>query len=291
MKTFRALILPAFSLVLCGCHGMNHVTTQTPAAPSLVWSDEFNGAANTPPDPTHWAYDDIHAGSSNHELEIYCGQPGAAQSGDCANYLQNAHLDGNGNLVITAVKMPDGQWTSGRLLTQGKFTFTYGRAEARIKLPFGAGIWPAFWMLGDNISSVGWPACGEADMMENVPQLGPSTIRSSLHGSGYSGGNSLHGDFNFPTGQRTDTDYHVYGILWSPNSVQYYVDDSTHPFVTLTPANLPSGATWAFNNHPFFLLLNLAIGGDWPGPPDATTPNAVPMYIDYVRVYGSSAEK
>jgi len=287
MKLRQLLPLSFFSLILSACHGTHHVTTQTPAAPALLWSDEFTGAANTPPDPTHWAYDDIHAGNGNHELEIYCGQPGPAQSGDCANYLQNAHLDGHGNLVITAIKMPDGQWTSGRLITQGKFTFTYGRAEARIKLPFGAGIWPAFWMLGDNISSVGWPASGEADMMENVPQLGPSTIRSSLHGKGYSGGDSLHGDFHFPTPQRVDTDYHTYGIIWSPNSVQYYVDDSTHPFVTLTPSNLPAGSTWAFNDHPFFLLLNLAIGGDWPGPPDSTTPNTVPMYVDYVRVYSN----
>jgi beta-glucanase (GH16 family) len=265
---------------------------------SLVWSDEFDGPSGAAPDSSKWMYDRFHAGDSNHELQLYCGEEGDGRRGVCSDYVKNAHMDGRGNLVISAVlthpakAMQGGppskdQWTSARLLTHNKFTFTYGRAEARIKLPFGAGIWPAFWALGDNISSVGWPASGELDMMENVPQLGPDTIRSSLHGPGYNGGNSLHGDYKFPAGGRVDTDFHLYGVIWTPDLVQYYVDDDTHPFVSFTPADMPANAdsVWAFGEHPFFLLLNLAIGGDWPAPPDASTPSPANMYVDYVRVY------
>jgi beta-glucanase (GH16 family) len=188
---------------------------------SLVWSDEFNGAANTAPDPNNWSYDSPAAGASNNELEIYCGQAGAGQTGDCANWLKNGYMDGAGNLVISAVLMPDGQWTSARILTHGHFTFTYGRAEARIKLPSAAGLWPAYWMLGDNIfSGTSWPNCGEEDMMENVPSLGPTVVQSSLNGPGYNGGSSIHAQYNFPVGERIDTDYHVYGLIWGPDLVQ-----------------------------------------------------------------------
>jgi len=253
---------------------------------SLAWSDEFNGAANTAPDPNNWSYDSPTAGASNNELEIYCGQAGAGQTGDCANWLKNGYVDGAGNLVISAVLMPDGQWTSARIFTHGHFTFTYGRAEARIKLPSAAGLWPAYWMLGDNIfSGTNWPNCGEEDMMENVPSLGPTVIQSSLNGPGYNGGSSIHAQYNFPAGQRIDTDYHVYGVIWGPDLVQYYVDDYTHPFASFTPANMPRRGTWAFDGHPFFMLLNLAVGGSWPGPPNASTPNPSNMIVDYVRVY------
>jgi beta-glucanase (GH16 family) len=253
---------------------------------NLVWSDEMNAANNTPPDSTKWVYDVPTAGSSNSELETYCGQAGAGQTGICANWLQNAHHDGAGNLVISA-RLVSGQWTSARLNSSSKFTPTYGKIEARIKLPFANGLWPAFWLLGANIGSVGWPGCGEEDIMENVPQLGASTIRSSLHGNGYSGANSLHADFTFPSGGRVDTAYHVYGMIWSANQVQYYVDGTT--FATFTPASMPAGGTWAFNGHPFFMLLNLAVGGNWPTPPDGSTPNPANMYVDYVRVYQASA--
>jgi beta-glucanase (GH16 family) len=253
---------------------------------TLAWSDEFIGTAGTGPDLNNWSYDSPTAGASNNELEIYCGQAGAGQTGDCSNWLKNAYADGSGNLVIAAVLMPDGQWTSARILTHGHFTFTYGRAEARIKLPSAAGLWPAYWMLGDNIfSGTKWPNCGEEDMMENVPSLGPTVIQSSLNGPGYNGGGSIHAQYNFPAGQRIDTDYHVYGVIWGPDLVQYYVDDYTHPFASFTPANMPRRGTWEFNGHSFFMLLNLAVGGSWPGPPDASTPNPANMYVDYVRVY------
>src|SRR6185436_11462669 len=116
-------------------------------------------------------------------------------TGNCANWQQNARYDGAGNLVITAVTV-NGQWTSARLLTASKYTPKFGKIEARLKLPFAAGLWPAFWLLGNNIGSVGWPTCGEEDVMESVPSLGSSTIRASLHASTYSGGSSIHADTN-----------------------------------------------------------------------------------------------
>jgi uncharacterized protein (TIGR03437 family) len=252
---------------------------------NLVWSDEFNNVKGSLPDASTWAYDSPTAGASNQEYETYCGQAGSGQTGVCSNWTQNAIEDGQGNLVISAVKDSSGNWTSARLLTSSTYTFTYGRAEARIWLPYGAGIWPAFWMLGSNIFTIGWPDCGEADMMENVPQLTDASIQSSLNGPGYNGATSVYGTYHFPSGSQINTGYHVYGVLWSQGQIQYYVDDYTHPFVTLTPADLPSDGTWAYDGHPFFMLLNLAIGGDWPGPPNATTPNPVNMLIDYVRVY------
>jgi len=251
-----------------------------------TFSDEFGGAAGTGPDLTKWAYDSPTAGASNNELEIYCGQAGAGQSGDCTDYLKNAHADGLGSLVISAVKSPSGQWTSARLLTHGTFTFTYGRAEASIKLPSAPGLWPAYWMLGDNIfSGTNWPACGEADMMENVPSLGPTVTQSSLNGPNYNGRSSIFAKYSFPSGQRIDTAYHIYGVIWGPDLIQYYVDSPSQPFASFTPANLPRRGTWVYNDHPFFMLLNLAVGGSWPGPPDSTTPNPANMYVDYVRVY------
>ncbi len=256
---------------------------------TAIFDDEFNGTAGTLPDPNNWSYDSPTAGSSNNELEIYCGQAGAGQTGDCSNWQQNAYEDGNGHLVIAAKLLPDGQWTSARLLTHGHFTFTYGRAEASMELPQGTGLWPAFWMLGDNIfSGTNWPYCGEEDMMENVPQMGPSTIQSSLNGPGYNGGSSINKQYTLPSPEQVNTGFHTYGVLWSPDLVQYYVDDPTHPFAQFTPGNMPKSGTWEFNGHPFFLIMNLAVGGSWPGAPNAATPNPANMYIDYVRVYSSN---
>jgi beta-glucanase (GH16 family) len=251
----------------------------------LVWSDEFNGAQGTLPDQTKWSYDDPHAGSGNQELETYCGLTGAGQTGICADWQQNAQMDGQGHLVISAINSGLG-WTSARLLSLGKFSFTYGRAEASIKLPTGRGIWPAFWMMGTDITSVGWPNCGEIDVMENVLNgLGPSVTRSTVHGPGYSGAGGIGYSYNFPSGQRIDTDYHTYGVIWSPDLIQFYVDDYTHPFFSVRPSDIPAGTHWVFNDQPFFMLLNLAMGGSWPGPPDSSTPNPARMFVDYVRVY------
>jgi hypothetical protein len=186
--------------------------------------------------------------------------------------------------------------------SNGKQQFTYGRIEASMKLPTGAGLWPAFWALGTNISSVGWPTSGEIDFMENVPappgNLGPTKISSTLHGGAsssncYCGGNGLSGIFTFPSNDANGPDvtsFHTYGGIWSPFMVQFYVDDPSNIFEVRTANDIPTNQTWDFN-HPFYLLLNLAVGGtgSWPGAPDNNTPDPAPMLVDYVRYYQASA--
>jgi len=252
---------------------------------SLVWSDEFNGPAGSAPDPSIWKFETgNNNGWGNNELEYYC--PPTNNTPPCSTATPNIYLDGTGNLVIKAINQ-SGTWTSGRMKTEGLQSFQYRRIEARMKLPVGAGIWPAFWMLGTDIGSVGWPTCGEQDIMEWVPQYTPTTTSSTIHGPGYSGGNGIGSKFTFPSGGRVDNAFHTYGVIWSQNKMQFYRDDYTQPFFTVTPANIPGGTQWVFN-HPFFILLNLAMGGGFPGNPDGTTPNPAMVLVDYVRVYEQS---
>lgn len=189
--------------------------------------------------------------------------------------------DGAGHLAITARAESYGgrEYTSGRIHTGGRFAQAYGRFEARIKVPSGRGIWPAFWTLGENLGGVGWPACGELDVMEVVGDF--SVNHGSAHGPGYSGGNPLTGTYRLPSGSLAD-DFHVYAIEWEPNEVRWYVDDVMYE--RRTPADLPPGARWVYD-HPFFLLLNVAVSGNWPGAPDASTRFPQTMLVDYVRVY------
>ena len=252
---------------------------------NLVWSDEFNASSGTYPDSTKWNYDTGNSGFGNPEIEDYC-TPGSGAA-PCVAGNPNAYQDGNGNLVIQARKDSSGNWTSARLKTQGKHQFTYGRIEARMKLPVGDGFWPAFWMLGANIGSVGWPQCGEDDIMEWVQSYSPTTTSSTTHGPGYSGGSGIGARYTFPNGGRVDDgSYHTYGLTWSPNLLQYYRDSPSNVFLTITPSSIPSGSQWVYNNSPFFLLLNLAIGnGGFPGGTDGTTPSTATMLVDYVRVY------
>ncbi|HCC57614.1 MAG TPA: hydrolase [Solibacterales bacterium] len=238
----------------------------------LVWSDEFNGPANSLPDTAKWGYDLGGGGFGNAELETYTNSPG------------NIWMDGNGNLVIHALRPAAGVYTSARIKTQDKFSIAYGKIEARIKIPYGQGIWPAFWMLGAHIKTVGWPACGEIDIMENIGKE-PTLIHGTVHGPGYSGGNGIGKAYALPSGQPFANDFHVFTVVWSPNSVEFQVDGNA--YFTVTPQSLPSGAKWVYNT-PFFLLLNLAVGGAWPGYPDATTTFPQVMTIDYVRVYRST---
>lgn len=183
----------------------------------------------------------------------------------------------------------NGTWTSGRMRTQGKQSFQYGRIEARMKLQAADGFWPAFWMLGTDIGTVGWPQSGEQDIMEWVQSYGASTTSSTVHGPGYSGGNGIGSRYTFPNGGRIDDGaYHTYGVVWSPNQMQFYRDNPTQPYFTVTPSSIPSGDQWVFNN-PFFVLLNFAIGGGgFPGNTDSTTPSTGTMLVDYVRVWQSS---
>ncbi len=281
----RSLFLTAASL-LCVAGAVPALHAQTY---NLVWSDEFNAAAGTYPDATKWAYDTGYGTQfGNPEIETYC-TPGS-NAAPCNAGTVNAYQDGSGNLVIHAVRDSSGTWTSARLKTQGKYQFTYGRVEARMKLPVGDGFWPAFWMLGADINSVGWPQCGEDDIMEWVQSYTPTTTSSTTHGPGYSGGAGIGAKYTFPNGGRIDDGaYHTYGITWSPNLLQYYRDSPTNIFLTITPSTIPAGDQWVFNN-PFFILLNLAIGsGGFPGPTDGSTPGSATMLVDYVRVYQASA--
>src|SRR6202011_600055 len=266
-----------------------------------VWSDEFNATeAGAAPDPSKWTFDVGGSGWGNHELEVYCA-PGSATPAPCDASHPNAFQDGHGHLIIRASKVgedpaPTGSWTSARLKTLGLKDFQYGRMESCMRLPVGAGLWPAFWMLG---TAGKWPAGGEIDIMENIPEsggsgagLGPTKIESTIHGLSTSeqGKFSLRGIFTFPGGQRIDDSTpacHVYGAIWSPFMVQMYVDDWRTPFFIRTAADVPAGGRWVFNA-PFYFLLNLAVGGDWPGPPNKTTPSPAEMVVDYVRVYKAS---
>ena len=274
------------------------------------WCEEFNGPLGTPNTAT-WNFDlGNNNGWGNNELEIYCGPPGYANNpaqcppANAAPPTSNAYVDGNGHLVIQAFKINSsnpaavGSWTSTRMNTSTSptpTTFGYGRIEAREQLPVGAGLWPAFWALGGNIATVPWPACGEIDFMENVPisgGLGPNQIASTLHGGNsssncYCGANGLSKKYTFPGGSDV-TSFHVYGAIWSPNMIQFYVDDPSNVFSIRTASDVPAGLQWDFN-HTFFVLTNLAVGGGFPGPPDSTTPSPAQMIVDYVRAYTPSA--
>ena len=243
----------------------------------LTWSDEFSGIANSPPDPRKWAFD--KSDNQNHELESYTSSPA------------NVHQQ-DGHLIITALRQKttraDGttrDYTSARIFTQGLFSQTYGRFEASIKMPLGKGIWPAFWMLGNDIDTVGWPKSGEIDIVENIGE--PTVSHSTIHGPGYSGDKAPTAKFTLPPGQRVDTAFHLYALEWAPNDIKFFLDD--HLVAERTPADLPAGATWVYNR-PFFIILNLAVGGDWPGNPDSTTTFPQQMLVDYVRVYKPSSE-
>ncbi len=278
-RTAATLVLAALAVLL----------TQSLSAQTwtLQWSDEFNGPAGTLPNSAVWTYDTGNSGFGNPEIENYCAA--GSNTAPCSTATPNAAMDGNGNLVIKAIKTASGQWTSARLKTQGLKTFQYGRIEARMKLPVGDGFWPAFWMLGADINTVNWPQCGEQDIIEWVQSYTPTTTSSTTHGPGYSGGNGIGAKFTFSNGGRIDdAGYHTYGVIWSPNSIQYYRDSPSNIFLTTTPATIPAGSQWVYNN-PFFLLLNLAIGsGGFPGATDGSTPSSATMLVDYVRVYTAS---
>ena len=253
-------------------------------------SDEFNGSLNSPIDQGKWRFDHGNL-NVNNELEWYCGPVGDAQNAaPCDPAKANVYIDGSGHLVFQAFRsnasLTNGSWTSSRMQTNGTMTFQYGRLEASMKLPVGAGLWPAFWALGSNFSQVPWPGCGEMDFMENVPVsggLGPTKIRSTIHGPGYSGGNGLGQNFSFANGDVTS--FHTYGAIWSPNMVQFYVDDPSNVFFIRTANNVPGGSSqWVFN-HPFINITNLAVGGGFPGNPDVTTPSPAIMLVDYIRYY------
>ena len=251
-------------------------TLQAPSS-SPIWSDEFDGPAGATFDRAKWSADTGGSGFGNGEREFYTTR------------AENVALDGQGHLVITAVAGVSSAfqcwygecgYTSSRLKTKGLFAQKYGRIEARIRIPRGQGLWPAFWMLGANIDSVGWPASGEIDIMENKGSE-PDIVHGTLHGPGYSGSNGISGIKTLSSGAYAD-DYHTFTVVWQPTGVNWYMDGLLYHRVT--PNDLPSGAAWVFD-HPFFLVLNVAVGGFFPGDPDGSTPFPQMMVVDYVRVY------
>jgi len=236
----------------------------------LVWSDEFEGPAGQSPDPEKWQFD-IGTDWGNRQLEYDTGRP------------ENVSLDGDGNLAITAREEEYlGQpYTSARIKTKDLFERTYGRFEARIKLPIGQGIWPAFWMLGHDIDDVGWPECGEIDIMEYLGQ-DPRTIHGTIHGPGHYGDGNIGGKHKISAGG-FNLGFHEFAVEWDPAEIRWYVDG--YRYFSVKPADLPPGGRWAYD-HPFFMILNVAVGGRWPGSPDETTQFPQTMLVDYVRVYG-----
>jgi beta-glucanase (GH16 family) len=234
---------------------------------ALAWHDEFDG---TELDLKNWTFDIGGGGWGNQELEAYTDRP------------ENVRVE-NGMLVIEARREEElvggREYSSARIKTQGLHAWQYGRIEARMKLPYGQGIWPAFWMLGDNINRKMWPTCGEIDIMEFIGKE-PDQLYATVHASGYSGGNGVGSSLTVPSAESLRNDFHVYAIEWEANEIRWYFDDQQH--FKITPEDVP--AEWAFD-HPFFIILNLAVGGRWPGYPDETTVFPQFLYVDYVRVY------
>ena len=272
MSTTRKIELAVVGLALAGLTGCTD--DDTPAGPtpmnwSLVWADEFDGEAGALPDQAKWGYDIGGTGWGNNELQNYTDR------------AENASLDGAGNLAIVAIEERVGgsDYTSARLNTQGIFDQAYGSFEARIQLPRGQGIWPAFWMLGADFDDVGWPQCGEIDIMEYRGQQ-PWIVHGSLHGPGYSAGNAVTEEYVLPgTGDFFD-DFHLFRVDWTPTDIAWFVDGELYQYRQLD--ELPGENVY---DNPFFLILNLAVGGTFVGSPDETTTFPQTMLVDFVRVY------
>jgi len=263
----RALALASVSLALACDTPSARPGLEARPAWTMVWRDEFDGSTL---DPKKWVRETGGDGWGNAELEFYTDRP------------VNARVEA-GQLVIEARREPFGnrEYTSARLKTQGLATWTYGRVEARIQIPRGQGLWPAFWMLGDNCGAVGWPACGEIDIMENIGRE-PGRVHGTVHGPGYSGAQGVGKPYDLSAGAFAD-DFHVYAIALDTTAIRWYVDDVLYE--TVTPKDLPG--RWVYD-HGFFIILNVAVGGNWPGAPNETTTFPQSMRVDYVRVYQQS---
>ncbi len=266
--SIKGLPLIALFFLVLGC--ATEETQTVVNFTELTMQDEFD--VDGAPNSAIWGYD-IGTGPNgdgwgNQELQYYTDRP------------ENITVN-NGFLIITAEQedFNGSGYTSARILTKGKFEQQYGRFEARMRLPFGKGMWPAFWMLGANIDSNPWPACGEIDIMENAGSA-PTIISGAVHGPGYFGGTPIIKEYDLEN-DRFDTGFHVFGIEWGPEYINYYVDDVLYNQIT------PDDVTgeWVFDNGPFFIIINLAVGGLFDGPPNADTVFPQTMLIDYVRVY------
>ncbi|MEU8716184.1 family 16 glycosylhydrolase [Streptomyces sp. NPDC048663] len=277
-RTLRRCLFAALSAVLLGsvAVGPAHRAEAADAgAAAATFSDTFDGPAGSAVNSSKWTQE-TGDNVNNHEREYY------------TSGTNNAALDGQGHLVITAKKENPAnyqcwygtcQYTSARLNTSGKFSAQYGHVEARMKIPRGQGMWPAFWMLGTDIGQVGWPNSGEIDVMENVG-FEPSTVHGTIHGPGYSGSAGIGAGYTLPNGQAFADGFHTFAVDWAPNSITWSVDGIAYE--TRTPTDV-GGNTWAFNK-PFFLILNLAVGGYWPGDPNSSTAFPAQLVVDSVSV-------
>lgn len=273
VQKFSKFYLLALMLIIMGsCENSETQTVTT--LDNLVWEDNFD--VDGAPNFNRWTFDigdgtaEGIPGWGNNELQYYTSRP------------ENVKVE-NGNLVITARQenFQGSSYTSARILTKGLFQQKYGRFEARIKLPWGKGLWPAFWMLGDDENgTVTWPQRGEIDIMENRGDE-PTITHGSIHGPGYSAGNAVTKSYDLNA--RLDTQFHVYGVEWGPNYINYYVDNVLYN--QITPSDLPDGTDWVFNDRPFYMILNVAVGGAFSGNPNAETVFPQTMEVDYVRVY------
>jgi len=254
---------------------------------TLVWADEFNNSTGSAiaPDSNTWGYDTGNSGFGNHELETYCAW--GATSGGCDTSNPNAYVGTDGMLHVVARKASASVYTSARLKSQNKFSFQYGRVEFRARVPEAQGLWPAVWTLGNSIATVNWPASGEQDILERVNAAQtPDVNYGSIHGTGFTGTN-LGATYHFPSGT-TASDWHTYGMIWKPGEVSYYIDNPAAPYATYHTSDIAgfAGSVWPFDNgQSNFFIINLAVGGDWPGAPDGTTPFPSQMDIDYIRIY------
>lgn len=257
------------------------------ASGTLVWSDEFSNStgANAQPNPTVWTYDTGAGGWGNDELEDYCGWNSSLSP--CSTSTPNVYVGTDSYLHIVAEQPSAGVYTSARIKTEGLFSFQYGRIEFRAQVPEAQGFWPAAWLMGNNIVTADWPACGEMDVLERVNAASaPDWNEGSIHGTGFTGGN-VGTVYDFPSGENA-AGWHTYGMTWSKGSVAYYVDDPTQPYITYTPSSLSglAGSAWPFDSgQANFIILNLAVGGSWPGSPNSSTPFSAQMLVDYVRIY------
>ena len=265
------------------------------------WCDEFSGALNSAINSANWTFDTGSSGFGNNELETYCDPTVTPAVAPCSNVTPNAYIDGSGHLAIKVLGppnsncMPAGICTSARLKTAGRQSFHAGRIEANIQIPSHAGLWPAFWMLGSQ-SGVSWPTVGESDILENWPTTstigGPGATGncSTIH-TQVTGGSGKGKCFGIPnSGRVDDVGGHIYGQIWSANMIQYYIDDPTQPFFVVTASDLPAGDAWPFSSaaNPFFLIMNMAVGGTLGNPTDSATSSPAPMLVDYVRHYTPS---
>ena len=257
----RRLLTAVVTLALLGCGGV------TEPEYVLAWSDEFEGPAGSAPNPANWVAD-IGTDWGNAQLEYDTDR------------RSNSALDGAGNLAIVARQesFQNRSYTSARLKTLGRRQFRYGRFEARMKMPSGRGLWPAFWLLGANFPSVGWPRSGEIDVMEYRGQE-PAVVHATIHGPGYSAGGGITRKYTLPAG-RFDDDFHVYRADWTARDIRFYVDDILYHVV----AKGDQPGDWVFD-HEFFVILNVAVGGNFVGAPDGTTTFPQTLLVDWVRVY------